>query len=1056
MEPSSQEILDIVPGTVLFVRIGQNHSLSLLYASPNLGENLGLSFEQIIDDTAPLLNNIPPSDLEQFFTSEAIAQQINSSWQTSFRYSHPNKGTRWINWHGKAARDEHGLFWRCFLSDGTEQRNDQQELLLLQHALNASYDGIFIQDLKKKYFPIVRVNDAACKTLGYTREELLDASPLKFDPYVTGSVFSEENAKKVLSAPCQFSSAHRKQSGEIFPVEMSCTGFTYDDNYYSIVIARDISERKRMEEKIASGAWEFRSLAENSPGFVIRFDTKLRLRYINSKLAKVLNIDANSVIGKTTSEIWPDDRFKALDELKLEVMACGEERMIETDIIGSDGQLRHHQITVVPERDDQGHIIGTLTFGTDVTSIRESEIRLRHFVESRPGMAYTYRLTPNGGCFPYTSSDIKKYFGLNPEDVAEDQTPVYDLTHPEDQPKVLAAIAESAQNMTPFHVEFRICRPDHPERWLDARSIPEPQADGSLLWYGLMLDISERKQSEIRLRMLASVFDSASEGIIITDPDSRILDVNPAFTQISGYRAKDALGMCPNILSAGHHDQTFFQTIWPILQKQGNWTGEVINCRKNGELYTAQLRFVAVHDESGAAKYYIGIFSDITLLKQQEEYLHYIAHHDALTNLPNRLALMERLSRVLKTSDSKQEKVAVLFLDLDGFKPINDNYGHETGDRVLIDIASRLNATLRAGDTFARVGGDEFIAVLTGIASISECEFTAQRLLDTIAQPVEVGDHSLRLSGSIGISLAPDDGTDADTLLRYADQAMYAAKAAGRNQFLFRQSEAVHLSHNNDQMIHDLRLALDKKEISVYYQPIIDMASGLIIKAEALLRWHHPERGMVSPAEFIPVAECSGLIHVLGDFVFKEAARVANTWHKQAGRPVKISVNRSPRQFFSPNGICHWVEHLREQRIPGELLAVEITEGLLLDDRPQVLQQLKQMHAIGMTVSLDDFGTGYSALSYLKKFDLDYLKIDRSFIRDITDDESDLAIVESIIVMAKRLGTKVVAEGVETQAQADLIATAGCDMAQGYLFARPMPEKDFMIFVSDVTPLYED
>jgi diguanylate cyclase (GGDEF)-like protein len=489
------------------------------------------------------------------------------------------------------------------------------------------------------------------------------------------------------------------------------------------------------------------------------------------------------------------------------------------------------------------------------------------------------------------------------------------------------------------------------------------------------------------------------------------------------------------------------------LRREGTWSGEIINQRKNGEHYHIHLNIMAMHDDHGKQSFYIGIFSDITPLKLHAQELQHIAHHDALTGLPNRLLLDNRLSQAIAQAHRNDTTLAVFYLDLDGFKPINDNFGHEMGDRVLVEVARRLSHCLRNSDTVARLGGDEFVALLTDLSSLSECKLTARRMLENITQPIILDGHRLNLSASIGISRYPNDGSaNADILLRYADQAMYLAKAAGRNQFLFYGDAPRSQTLSNTQIIHDLRLALDQEQISVHYQPIIHMATGQVIKAEALARWKHPEQGMIPPSEFIPAAENSGLIHRIGDLVFEQSIRVAHSWNRQttspAGDPMRISVNLSPRQFFHHDGVSNWVQHLAERKISGELVTVEITEGLLLEDHPEVLQQLNQLRDLGITVSLDDFGTGYSALSYLKNFDIDYLKIDRSFISNITDDPNDRTIVEAIIVMAKRLGIKLVAEGVENRSQAAILAAVDCDMAQGFWYAKPMPEAEFLTFVS--------
>jgi len=560
-------------------------------------------------------------------------------------------------------------------------------------------------------------------------------------------------------------------------------------------------------------------------------------------------------------------------------------------------------------------------------------------------------------------------------------------------------------------------------------------------------DTTECKKTEEHLQMAANVFEASREGIILLDKENCIQDVNPAFRKITGYSYEEVIGSKPSMLSSGEHDESFYETMWSKLNKEGSWSGEIKNRHKDGRLYTVHLNILVVHDGVGEVKHYIGIFTDISQLKDQEQHL---AYHDVLTNLPNRLLLSSMLSNALAVIKEEGSLLGVLCLDLDGFKHINDNYGQGVGDLVLIEVSHRLSEQTRSNDKVARVGGDEFVVLLIGIQDTEECARTASRLLDVMAKPILIGENVVNFTASIGISLHNGEGQDdTDVLIRHADQAMYMAKSSGRNQYVFYDQYKPNDAQENDRTVHELRQALKCDQLVVYYQPIIDLATGRVTKAEALVRWKHPKLGIVPPNEFISIAENGGLINEIGDLVFQSAAGVAyalNSYEEIGSDKIQISINRSPRQFFHRDGVDRWINYLNTHEIPGELLGVEITEGLLLDDWPNVLQQLNMLQSNGISISLDDFGTGYSALSYLTKFKIDYLKIDRSFVKDIVVDADYHTIVNSIIFLAKQLGIQTIGEGVETQEQNELLKTAGCDMVQGYFYAKPMPESEFIEF----------
>jgi diguanylate cyclase (GGDEF)-like protein/PAS domain S-box-containing protein len=429
--------------------------------------------------------------------------------------------------------------------------------------------------------------------------------------------------------------------------------------------------------------------------------------------------------------------------------------------------------------------------------------------------------------------------------------------------------------------------------------------------------------------------------------------------------------------------------------------------------------------------------------KLAEDLIWQQANFDNVTQLPNRSLFRDRLEQEMRKTYRHNLKLALLFIDLDHFKEVNDTLGHDAGDLLLVEAARRINTCVRDSDTVARIGGDEFTVILAQLDDTGRVEQVAQKIIDAVAAPFQLGDESVYISASLGITLYPDDGFEAEDLLKNADQAMYVAKSRGRNGFSYFTSQMQEQAQHRQSLIKDLREALSAKQLRVYFQPIIDLDSGEIIKAEALIRWLHPRRGLVSPAEFIPLAEETGLIGEIGDWVFKEAAAWMGRWHTQGYTCQQVSVNKSPSQFIVDDKHGSWVEHLRDIGLPGECVVIEITEGLLLDAREDVTKSLLNFRDAGIQVALDDFGTGYSSLSYLKKFDIDYLKIDRAFVHDLATDPNDLALSEAIIVMAHKLGLKVVAEGVETVEQRDILRNAGCDFAQGFLYAKPMPAEEF-------------
>ena len=572
-------------------------------------------------------------------------------------------------------------------------------------------------------------------------------------------------------------------------------------------------------------------------------------------------------------------------------------------------------------------------------------------------------------------------------------------------------------------------------------------------WHALALvrDISERKEAEENLRITASVFDNSQEAILITNADNEIVDVNPAFQHITGYRREEVLGKNPRMLSSGRHDRSYYAAMWQSLKQHNGWRGEIWNRRKSGEVYAELLSISVIRDQQGTVLRHVGVFSDISHLKAHEAELSRIAHYDALTGIPNRVLLADRMRQAIAQSIREQNMVAVCYLDLDGFKQINDTMGHDAGDLLLVEVARRIGATLRGGDTVARLGGDEFVVVLLGLEKGEECVATLERLLATIASPLQIKDATLSLSTSIGVSLYPLDDEDPDTLLRHADQAMYVAKQSGKNRFHIYDPTLDMRARSQHEFIQAVRQGLEQGQFELHYQPKIDLLSGRLAGAEGLIRWRHPERGLLYPAEFLRPVEGSELDIEIGDWVIGTALAQLERW-RGIGFDTEVSINISAHHLESRD----FAERLRQQLqrhpdLPPGRLQIEVLETVGLNDVAIVREVIEASRQFGVRFALDDFGTGYASLAYLSSLPVDVLKIDQSFVRDMLEDKGDMAIVQGIIGLAQAFGRQLVAEGIESAAHYRALLDLGCRYGQGYHIARPMPAEELPGWHADDT-----
>jgi len=550
-------------------------------------------------------------------------------------------------------------------------------------------------------------------------------------------------------------------------------------------------------------------------------------------------------------------------------------------------------------------------------------------------------------------------------------------------------------------------------------------------------------KSRRHLRLAEKVIECSPEGVMITNRDGIIESVNPAFVELTGYSTDEVIGKTPSILSSGRHDENFYSEMWQKIESDGYWQGEIWNRRKSGEIYPELLTITAIHDDDGELTHYASLFSDITDLKEREEKIKHLAYFDPLTGLPNRRLLDDRLTMAIAHAHRSNSTLAVMFLDLDRFKRINDSLGHGVGDELLKVISQRLQGAVREDDTVARMGGDEFILIASENNDAEGAVTTAHRIIDALQIPVVIDGNELVVTCSIGISLFPSDGTDSETLLQNADTAMYRSKDLGRNSYQLYSPAMNASSLEHLVMESGMRRALENEEFELYYQPLNDTHSHELKGAEVLLRWKHPEMGYIAPSDFIPLAEETNLIIPIGEWALRNACRQLKSWHDQGHTEMRLAINISVCQFQADDFLEVAYGIITDEKVDPDYLTFELTESMLMDDALDSIRRLNAIRKMGIHISLDDFGTGYSSLAYLKRFPINTLKIDRMFIHDMSHTNSDEAIVSAVITLAHSMGLKVVAEGVEKKCQLDYLKSEGCDLIQGYYFGQPVSADNF-------------
>ena len=710
------------------------------------------------------------------------------------------------------------------------------------------------------------------------------------------------------------------------------------------------------------------------------------------------------------------------------------------------------------ERDQEGkplRIVGTVTDISDTKrkdeTLRKREAQLSRVIEGSDQGYWDWNVQTDR---LDVSPRWETMLGYTPGEMNTSVSSYANHIHPDDLTGALAKIRDHMAGLADcLEYEIRCRTQTGGWRWILTRGrVVEWDAEGKpLMMAGTHTDITQRKQFELSIKEAVTVFESSYEGIMIVNTDSVITRVNPAFTRITGFSADEAIGQSTKIMASSRQVPGYYRDIWASLQTQGFWRGEMWNRRKNGELFAQLLSASTVRDDAGEVQHYVAVFSDISQLKAHEAELDRVAHFDPLTGTPNRRLLADRMEQSIARTNRSDKSLAVCYLDLDGFKAINDQYGHAFGDQLLVGVSNNLRHVLRSEDTLARLGGDEFVLLLSDISSPEECSLILARVVNAIRTPLAIDGHEISVSASIGVSLYPQDHSDADTLLRHADQAMYLAKESGKNRFHLFDPDSDRKAQFHRQFVERLHIALDSGEFVLHYQPKVDLLTGQVIGAEALIRWQHPEQGLLSPAAFLSHVEGSSVDHPLGIWVIDTALQQAAVWIAQ-GHPIKVSVNIGGNHLLRPSFLQDLKLSLaRQPSVATQWLELEVLESAAITDMGQAVTVLSQCKELGLSLALDDFGTGYSSLAYLRTLPIDTLKIDQSFVRDMLTDAEDFGIVECVVRLASAFKRDVIAEGVETLEHGQALLKLGCRLAQGYGIARPMPPDQLLPWCEDWT-----
>ena len=865
---------------------------------------------------------------------------------------------------------------------------------------------------------------------------------------------------------------------------------------FSFLIGRYASQRDEIDRVRARDKSYYQSLIDHAQEGFWQIDTDARTVQVNRVLANLLGYTPREMLGRTPFE-FVDEENRSIFEAQIARAPTTIERSYEITLRTRSGRPLPTLFHATALRDDFGNWQGSYAFVTDVSELKATEDALQRANRAHRTLSGSNRALVHGmhegdmprqicqvaveqggydgawaGLFRRGTLRPGGYYGL---DQSEADRLAHLLSDARGSDCVVCTATEKWEPVVyrrsqmaekdcaacllslDARFESLLVLPVHAETTLglillfstesDAFSEDEVDLLSELaLDLGFGIDGLRRRQREKEylreLKLTNAVFETTREGIVVTDSEERIVRVNPAFTRITGYPPEEVVGNTPRLLKSGRHERDFYQAMWTALEQQGHWEGELWNRRKSGEIYPELMSISALPAEDDQVAHYVGVFADISRLRQSESELDFLAHHDPMTRIPNRLLLRERLRHAVEHAKREGLGVAVVCFDLDAFKQVNDGLGHGAGDRLLQEVVRRLQAHLREQDTLARLGGDDFALLLEEVDSTHVPTQIAQKVQDVFREPFLIDDAPLRASVSIGVAVYPQDGTDPEALLRNADTAMHRSKQEGRGGFQFYSEQLTTLASDRLSLENALHDALEREQFHLVYQPQVELATGRITGLEALVRWEHPEQGLIGPDRFIPIAEETGLVVPIDRWVLETACRQAAAWLADGKSVRQVSVNVSGVQVRRTDLIRTVGETLERTGLPAGTLELELTERTIMEDSGGVGKTLAGLRGTGVELAIDDFGTGYSSLSYLRRLPVTKLKIDKAFVDDVPGEPNAEAIVRAVIALGKAMQLKVVAEGVETRNQADFLLAEGCQEGQGYLYSKPLgPEE---------------